>query len=406
MSVVVELFFPSVYYLQTLALCRIGTNWFRFCPDPGATTSWIRSSSCPQEVPPEGSSSAEFFKALQGEAIPDWLPPLTGYSEADQSSSFQPIPEDAPDIIHDGFQGTASWILEQCVLQDAAGTGSIGIHLKLRVIQKLKSPFNLICDGLIGLGISKKHHVNSNWLLSAVKEGMDPVFAFRCGLAYPGKPTLCFGGGLVEMNKFKKRGYQSFEYPEDVHSSQWYLRLKAILWKCKNEEESIIDKNNLSYAQKWKNTSPDKIFSSRSFSWGWFDMGYGSITFPKTLGNSDSEQIIKFMKDIKAGNLAVKAGELAPPLISSEVKVEYVSFVFDNEREEDGVTPKDDNYKWTFNVEDMVSLETGKRFWEMEFDSLSDRKCIIFGLPFAKKYSIEYNFDHLLLKLKYKQTIE
>jgi len=176
--------------------------------------------------------------------------------------------------------------------------------------------------------------------------------------------------------------------------SQWFLKIKRIIWKCKDEDkEDIIDAEHCHYSQAWKNTSKDKIFGSRNFSWGWFDTGYNTITLPKSLGNSDSFEIIKFLNDIKAGSLAVQAGTMAPPVILDKIKLEYVSFVFEYEVDSTGQPNESVEYRWTFTIEDLVDLKTGTRGFELEFDSPSMRKCIIFGLPFARKYSLEHNYD-------------
>jgi len=125
----------------------------------------------------------------------------------------------------------------------------------------------------MGLGIDENHPIHSNWLLLANQNGMKPQFTFRCGLAHHAKPTLAFGLGLVPKHTYQPRYYAIQKPDTNQPGSQWFLKIKKIIWKCKGQTEELIDVNHCHYAQAWKNTSKDKVFNARNFSWAWFDMG-------------------------------------------------------------------------------------------------------------------------------------
>jgi len=119
-------------------------------------------------------------------------------------------------------------------------------------------------------------------------------------------------------------------------------------------------KKNFTYAQSWKNNKPDKLFSARPFSWAWFDTGYcNSIWFPQTFGKGDSIQLQDFHSDILSGNLATLHGEW-PDLEVENIKLEYISFVFENEVQinENGILePIHGDIRWTLDINDLVDFE-------------------------------------------------
>jgi hypothetical protein len=364
-------------------MAKLGNRWFRVTPDTGATFSWITGSHFKHD---------EYSLNLE---TPEWLPKLAGFdSEKDKTAQFQVIDEEAPGIYHDGFKASSSWIMENIFLEDTSKQSTIQFPIKLQLLDSLMNEFHLNFDLLLGLGIEKNHPINSNWLLLAQLSGMAPKFTFRCGLGHRAKPTLAFGMGLLPKDNYRSRYYAIQKHETDQPGSQWYLRMKRIIWKCKDQDkEDVMDADHWNYAQSWKNTSKDKIWSARAFSWAWFDTGYCTITLPKSLCNSDTLEMIKFLKDIKAGSLAVQAGTLAPPVILEEIKLEWISFVFDYEVDVDGNPTETAEHRWTFTIEDLVDLKTGYRGFELEIESPAMRKCVIIGLPFAKKFSVEYNFD-------------
>eukprot|EP01125_Pyxidicula_operculata_P015963 TRINITY_DN544_c0_g1_i4.p1 TRINITY_DN544_c0_g1~~TRINITY_DN544_c0_g1_i4.p1 ORF type:complete len:332 (-),score=36.80 TRINITY_DN544_c0_g1_i4:39-1034(-) len=289
------------FHEQPLILVKIGDQEFRCVPDPGATISWVTSTEFPQKhyIDTIKSDSKFNFPQLRGIHLP-----------SDRKL------EVAPDIVHDGLRASALWMDRTFTIKSSDGE-DFSIPMKIKVMGKNKFltydevHYSVNYDALLALGVNKYlTSEDENWLLSACLKGMIPKFTYRCGLGHKESPTLAFGMGLKPKPNFVPRYFSIVQHDNEVPGSQWTLRVKAIIWKCKGEEEeSRIDINNCTYDQKWKNNSKEKIFTSRPFSWGWFDLGYGTINFPKSLGDQDCHQYRKLMSDLKAGNLGVQAGK-------------------------------------------------------------------------------------------------
>jgi len=89
-------------------------------------------------------------------------------------------------------------------------------------------------------------------------------------------------------------------------------------------------------------------------------MGYPTIVFPGTHGGSDVIQLQKLNSDLKAGELGVFAGTVAPDLKIDEIKIEYIGFEFDNPLTSDAAPDSSSSsapIKWILTLEDMVDFK-------------------------------------------------
>jgi len=188
-------------------------------------------------------------------------------------------------------------------------------------------------------------------------------------------------------------------------STHWFLRLKAITWRCKADpKEYVLDASNCNYQQKWKNTAKDKVFSSREFSWAWFDTGYpDSIVFPKCLGMGDCLEYQQLLTDLKAGGLALTWGEICElPPKPEDIKLEELSFLFENKIS--SYTQSSPDIKWTITINDLLHADSKRKNVIVVDNPSIHRRCIIFGMLFIRKFSIEFNFDPALYTDDFTQT--